>query len=342
MLGSTISYFMTICGSISCLGSGFVIIFYLSNYHTLHKSIYNTVIYYMCICDFFSSLGGSFGYVQEGTFLCDLQAILTNVFPLASVFWLTILIYIYLKLLTSHESIHIIHTTTHIFCWGFPLLLTFLPLTTNKFGILGGEIGWCWLDERSNTPNWTSFFWNVISFYLWIWLAIGVYLLFYFYILYEIKTRYETFSSSENILRTLHKISLYPLSVVMCWLIPCIYDQIDYYASDHTDASTTNNLIFSDLSSITPLLQGTLTCLIFVSTNSEMILASWKQFSAPHQPPVVGVHELSDPDDTSAQISSSRISSFRLQSFQHTGATTSEHHRTDVIPNPLIHHRQQT
>jgi hypothetical protein len=293
----------------------------------------------MSICDFFSSLGGSFGYVREGTPLCDLQAILTNIFPLASVFWLIILIYIYLKLLTSHEAIQSIHLPIHLFCWGFPLLLTFLPLTTNKFGILGGEIGWCWLDERSSTPKWASFFWNLISFYLWIWLAIGVYILFYFYILYEIKTRYETFRSSENILRTLHKISLYPLSVVVCWLLPCIYDQMDYYAREDATTSATSNLVFSDLSSITPLLQGLFTGVIFVISNSEVILTSLSHIGQPAQSPLVALPEDMG-EETSAQASSSRISSIRLQSFHHT-AGAMEHLRTaDTIRNPLAHHQQ--
>jgi hypothetical protein len=328
---------MIIFGSISCCGTSFVIVFYWTN-KSLQKSIYNTVIYYISICDFFSSLGGSFGYVHENSLLCKTQAILTNIFPLSSVFWVTILIYIYVKLLTSHESVHLIHTTIHIFCWGFPILLTFLPLTTNKFGVLDGEIGWCWLDERSNTPPWASFFWNILSFYLWIWLAIGVYMLFYFYILYEIRNRYDTFRSSDNILRTLHKISLYPLSVVSCWLIPCVYDLLDYYQS--SGSSTTKNLVFGQLSSVTPMLQGSFTCIIFVSTNSEIISTSMDQLSRKYFPflqrsSAQDTSNLGSLDcETSAQISSSRISSIRLHNYPSPG---DENCRAEATVNPLGH-----
>lgn len=333
---------MTICGTLSCFGTSFVILFYWFN-PSLQKNIYNTVIYYIAISDFFSALGGSFGYVHEGTSICTIQAILTNIFPLSSVFWVTILIYIYLQLLTSHESINLIYYTTHIFCWGFPVLLTFLPLTTNKFGIFNGDTGWCWLDERSNTPSWASFFWNLISFYLWIWLAIGVYLLFYFYILYEIKTRYETFSSSENILRTLHKISLYPLSVVSCWLVPCLYDQLDYFQNQN---SSTNTLIFDELSSITPLLQGLFTCIIFVSTNSEMVSTSFHEVIKKYCPScltsIQDQNNLLDPNqsETSAQLSSSRISSVRLQRYHSSHAgPPGEIHRTEMT-SPLAYRPQ--
>jgi hypothetical protein len=328
---------MILCGSISCCGTIFVISFYWTN-KSLQRSIYNTVIYYISISDFFSSLGGALGYVRESSPLCEVQAVLTNIFPLSSVFWVTILIYIYVKLLTSHESIHLIHSTIHVFCWGFPILLTFLPLTTNRFGVLGGEIGWCWLDERSDTPPWASFFWNVVSFYLWIWIAISVYLLFYFYILYEIRNRYDTFRSSDNILRTLHKISLYPISVVCCWLIPCIYDLLDYYQSSR--GSTTHNLIFEVLSSVTPMLQGLFTCLIFVSTNSEVVSTSMNQLSqkyffflqrsSTHDPSNMGSLEF----ETSAQISSSRISSIRLPNYPSPGADSN---RGEVTANPLGH-----
>lgn len=334
MLGSTVSLLMILCGSISCFGTSLVIVFYWTN-KSLQKSIYNQVIYYISISDFFSSLGGSFGYVHEKSLLCKAQAILTNIFPLSSVFWVTIMIYIYVKLLTSYESVHAIHSTIHIFCWGFPILLTFLPLTTNKFGVIDGEVGWCWLDERSSTPPWASFFWNILSFYLWIWLAIGVYLLFYFYILYEIRNRYETFRSSDNILRTLHKISLYPLSVVACWFIPCVYDLFEYYGS-----STTNNLLFQQLSSVTPMLQGTFTCIIFVSTNSEVIFTSMDQLSRKYFPflqrnTTQTTENLGSLDlETSAQISSSRISSIRLPNYPSPGCDSCQAESTG---NPLGH-----
>lgn len=308
---SNTSILMTIFGIISCISSSYVIILYFF-YKSLHKSIYNKVIYYISICNFFVSLGGSFGYVHEDTFICYLQTILTNIFPLSSVFWVTVLIYLFLTLITTQQSINNLNYSIHIFCWLLPILLTFLPLTTNSFGVIDGEIGWCWLDERSNTPKWSSFFWNLVSFYFWMWSSIGVYVIFYIYILISVRSR--DFRSSENILRTLHKISLYPLIVVCCWILPCIFDQIDYYRPNNP---TTNNTIFDELSSITPLLQGTLTSLVFVIFNSEvrniflegtkvyLNLFCCKQFFQEMNP-------TDESYETSAQISSSRISSTRI------------------------------
>jgi hypothetical protein len=53
-----------------------------------------------------------------------------------------------------------------IFCWGVPLLLALLPLTTNSYGDAGA---FCWVkgDKGADTA------WRFLIFYCWLWAGIG-------------------------------------------------------------------------------------------------------------------------------------------------------------------------
>jgi hypothetical protein len=106
---------------------------------SMRSKLYNQVIFNIALSDCTFSLGAIIGLPDDGTWPCYLQSALTNIGPVATLFWTTVLVHhVYVILTASPTTVqsrsNSISWKLYLICWGIPVLVTFLPLTTVKFG----------------------------------------------------------------------------------------------------------------------------------------------------------------------------------------------------------------
>lgn len=137
------------------------------------------LVFKTATCDVFYSIGLFLGdaggnadtHLGASSGLCYLQALLISYFGLASLLWsVSIAFTLHQAFLLEKEeySPQNVSNFRHrymIVCWGVPVLLTLLPISTMSYGDAGG---WCWIvSDKGNHLMWRFF-----QFYLWMWLAI--------------------------------------------------------------------------------------------------------------------------------------------------------------------------
>lgn len=266
--------FMRLASSLSCIFCFIVILLYLL-YENISKKSYNKLIFYIALSDFFSAIGGLFGKSKNGTFNCIIQSILTNYFPLTSIFWTVVIAYLLFDILnkpniTRKKDTMIVEKWVHIICWGLPFLLTILPLTTTDYGTFDGEDGWCFLRPRHGSPKWTFRFWLFVAFFAWVYIAIILFFMFMLYVIYVIAspTGYVQTDSiiANTIKKAIRKLIWYPLIILVSWFSMTIYE---LWAGFHPNASSLHNTKFMYMTFIFPLLSGVMTSLAFYFGCSE-------------------------------------------------------------------------
>lgn len=125
------------------------------------------------VSDLGYSIGAFFGDPDDDSSLCTTQAIMISFFELSSVLWTTMIAFTLTTLIKDQtKDVTQLIGRMHAFCWGVPLLLALLPLTTSSYGDSGG---WCWI----RTSEWGSF-WRFLQFYVPLWLAFGYNSIVYF------------------------------------------------------------------------------------------------------------------------------------------------------------------
>lgn len=270
---------MQICASLSAAASFVIVVVYNMNGH-LQKVSFNKIIYFICSCDLFASLGMALGHPRDDSTKCWVQAIVTNIFPVAGVFWTTILSYMVYMNVYKQSPIDVFSWECYCVCWGTPIILTLLPLTTNSYGYEGNaNSGWCFIDERSDSPSWTLTFWVALSFYFWMWGALVLYCGLFVVMFLELRrisvantamagkegqASPDADSTVENlVISNIRKFAWYPGNVLLCWSLPCI---ADIMSSRHRQQSSLLDVI----SDITPTLLGILNVIAFICTNKEV------------------------------------------------------------------------
>ena len=256
--GST-SIAMHVLGAVSGIGSLFMIVALLRD-RNMKITLYSRVVLYMACCDFIGAISYSFGLVKDRSPLCWVQAIMTNVFPVAGIFWTTILAYLLFSVISTGKMMKELSLGIHLFCFVLPIILTLLPLSTNRYGARG-DYGWCFIDNRSDSPEWSQTFWVIASFYLWIWIAIILFIALYAFIIWRLQL-----VRNEMVKMSVNNIIWYPLAVVVCWCLPTIYDIT--YSLDKSRTMRENGVFFN-FSFLSPMFQGTLNTIIFFTTNEN-------------------------------------------------------------------------
>jgi hypothetical protein len=156
----------------------------------VNKKPWNKVILYITICDLFSSIGLLFGFAKDGSTECWISGLATNIFPVCSVLWTTVLIGIIHRLLNRrnvHDEIEI-PRYVNVLVWTIPIIVTLLPLTTSTYGCNDEEYCWCFIKDLPSSPSWSLVFWYITAFYFWIWSTIVIYTIFCIYITYKINS----------------------------------------------------------------------------------------------------------------------------------------------------------
>lgn len=117
-------------------------------------SILNSIMLIIAASNLFLAASIFIGQPHDDTFLCFIQSVGTNYFCLVHIFWTTMLAYTLFKAAKDSLTTNVFSKQFLFFGFAFPLMITFLPLVTNKYGNpYGEERGWCFLDSRHNSPG---------------------------------------------------------------------------------------------------------------------------------------------------------------------------------------------
>ena len=145
---------MKIFSSISIFSS--ICVLLTSLFPHLRNRLYIKIILYLSLSNLLSSLGSVFGYAADKTAACYWEGLATNLFPIASVFW-TLKITIILFDIIEYGKLSELDYKTHIICWGFPLIVSFLPFINASYGAPDGS-GWCFvIPNDPESKMWTTF-----------------------------------------------------------------------------------------------------------------------------------------------------------------------------------------
>jgi hypothetical protein len=170
---------------------------------------------------------------------------------------------------------------THLICWGIPILVTFLILTTNTFGCANDDDStecWCWISDRSNSPRWTNQFWVFFSFYLWVWFSLLVYVAIFIFVLFNLQRMTGTVEKSIVGVRSILIRTLigYPVIIIICWAMSSFYD---IYITINPESPLLSDPILLIVYTCLPALQGTLTAGLFIfshySSMKKQALREW-------------------------------------------------------------------
>jgi hypothetical protein len=109
----------------------------------------------------------------------------------------------------------------HLICWGLPLVVTLLPLTTNTYGKMDDDSVWCFITNRSGSPSWGVLVWEIVTFYSWIWLLIASNVCLIFAALLQI---HQIKDMEASVIWQLRKLCLYPIVAIFCWTASTLTD----------------------------------------------------------------------------------------------------------------------
>ena len=251
--------------SLSCCFS--IVISVIVFYEELWKRYYIRLIFFVTASDLLAVFPFSLGPSYGGDPICYVQATFTNFFALSSVLWTSFIVYILYDVVVKRHSLEGIYFQAHIVCWGIPLLTTFLPLTTDKFGVYDGEEnGYCGVAPRSDSALWTSEFWSFLFDIILICTLLFTASMLYF--IYSSLNQQGPQFVSAYIDMAVRKLKYYPIIILVCWSVQVYLDVVKVYFDDE-------NLIppwLLIISDTLICLQGSLTAWAFWVENREVRL----------------------------------------------------------------------
>ena len=131
-----------------------------------------SVIYYIVISDFLTALGSAVGTPLNHSSSCYFEGIVTNVFTLSSIFWCVIITFLLYSIVTKGKQFEI-KPWMHVFCWGFPFVVSLLPFINTNYGGSDDDGGsWCFIVDDDRSSEWDQIIWFWLAFYFWVWICI--------------------------------------------------------------------------------------------------------------------------------------------------------------------------
>jgi hypothetical protein len=249
---------MMVPSILTMVGTSFIFATY-ALFPDLRRLKYIELVFYIAICDFLSALGMSVGDVSEENGLCYFQSALTNFSILASVAWTTVMSHELHSVLRNQEGISN-QLYLHSFCWGLPLLLSVITLTTT----IGTGDTWCFISNQTSGPSNTRVgVLMYLTFFVWLWLGILLILTFFAFVAVKLLQERSLFSG-RGVKNSLKGLLAYPIILVFCWIIPTILSAEK--AAKHQDTNA--------MARVFPALQGFLVSLVFASRTS--VVRSWR------------------------------------------------------------------
>lgn len=259
----------------------------------LKQRSYLKIIEYICLSDLLSCCGSIIGYQHDNTGPCTFQAIFTTWFQLSSLAWTVTLTALLLNIIVTGRTFSADLFWVQGINWGLPLLITLLPLTTNRYGYeypfdddvhKDSYTAWCFVGvhEKSHQQEFTSSIWIFASFYVEVWLSLLLIVIFFFII--RVRTNTLELKTAPLILEAFKKLLPYPIVIVICYTLPTanrIYALAN--PSGHRAKQSNSNIAIAveSVINITLTSQGLLTSIIFFYMEHATVRESitrWKFF----------------------------------------------------------------
>jgi len=240
----------------------------------LRKKVYAEILFYIQICNLASSTGSVLGYLKSYSVGCYWQGFITNVAPVASVFW-TIFISLLIYMLIVYGITIKINMYVHIVCWLMPVVTgSFVFINANYLSPSFLDGGWCFVVPNDSTSYFWITFWYWFSFYAWIWLGIAVTFALYLVILCKRELLFQDRTEREN--KLLWNLIGYPFIIVLSWLVVCVKDTT---ASTNYKVAFQNSLLMIGVT--LACCQGFFTAVYFFVVNREILLREYEGLAYP-------------------------------------------------------------
>jgi hypothetical protein len=247
--------------AVSCLFS-FCVIYTVLFFPSMRTGSFMRIILYMSLSDFFMNFASAFGFPRDGTSLCWFQGITVNYFSLCSWFWTTLLAYrVYCSVRYRAPSLN--QTLMHCIGWGLPAVLTMLPIatTTVKYGASETNTQWCLLQASPQAPPRLIDFWTYATIFIWLFIAIACMLAWQALI----AARFRKSAVRDIVRRTYDKVYLYPVAMIVCWMLNFWCDAISTHSGGLLDA----------VSMVCAISNGLLAAIIFMWKSEEAQRRWW-------------------------------------------------------------------
>mmetsp|Transcript_6189 Transcript_6189/g.10345 ORF Transcript_6189/g.10345 Transcript_6189/m.10345 type:complete len:411 (-) Transcript_6189:147-1379(-) len=200
-------------GIMSALGCSSIMLTYFL-FPQLRQQRYTELVFYVAVNDLVASVGMALGPSKDSSAACWFQGLTTTYNYLSSIFWTTLIVYQVYCIVVSNQCVFKYMAGYHLLCWGLPLLLTFLPLTTNTYDNTDDQGTWCFVANDSRSPSWSELFWWVAAFYFWLWAA----LTYSVYSLTSVALKLRKLKRIPPVIsQTVRKLVLYPIVTMLCW-----------------------------------------------------------------------------------------------------------------------------
>ncbi len=269
-----ISLVMTIVSCMSIFGSFCVIFVYI---FSVQRKSSSKIIFYIAISDLLGGIGTSFGLSYPSSWQCIAQGLLGNIFPLSSCFWTAVIVFEVIRYLKRaqkdedcvHEDLFLDGWGKWGICWGIPIIVTVVPLSTGKFGCVNVDRCYCYYESYSDSPIWVFQFWYYASFYVWVWTGIVIYLLMYVYVYFTLATSMPAFTT--HVRKRLIRLAAYPFVTLLCWGYTSILDVQYEFPPFYGKYMLANAL---------PCAQGVLTSIVFFLTHANVLLNRFRKPSS--------------------------------------------------------------
>lgn len=260
---------MLVSLGLSALGSLFVAAVYL--YFADIRSFAFKLVFYLSLMD----LGHAIGFfLPPGvSVMCEIQAAVTSYFSLASVLWTGIIAFaLYLAVLKDKRNIEKLELRFVLFANGVPFLALVPPLVQQKYG---EAEGWCWIVTDDDYYV-QGTIWRVVTFYLPLWLVIGLNSFVYYKIIKNVRQDVGLLGSDvEMAQKLIQKLRMYPLILIFCYTLATINRVYDFFSPTHL------NFWLTFFSAVIMSLCGLLNAVVYGFTDTvRMRLKQWFQGSS--------------------------------------------------------------
>ena len=233
------------------------------------KKQYVIVVFYISLSSLIAAAATSVGMPLDGSNECYFQAVVQNLFTVASAFW-TVVLSVQLYFIVELGSVFVITYEIHLIIWLLSAFVTFIPLSEVAYGARDG-MGWCFLVEIEGSPGRLSMsVWYWLSYYLWMWISILTYIC--FSVLTQrsadqmrcddsvkIKKAVDPLKSAFRVLQP------YPFLLILSWSITTIADTFEVSIGDSTIPSG-----LASVGNALGCLQGFLISSYYLWSNTEV------------------------------------------------------------------------
>ena len=216
---------------------------------------FSTIVFFISLSDFCFSIMNCLGFPLNGTLQCSIQAFGVFYFPLSSWLWTVMLVY-QLRTLIILKSLHISMSWIHVICWGIPLILSLLPLSTNPYG----------MDDFSNGNLTCDLSGSASTKLIWLDLCSTAAALMCFILMaiwsVEIYLHFRQAEDAAREMSFLSIMKLYPLALLITWLPRCLQALLVTVKLIPSNSSTVHSASYFFIISSQ---YGTLSALIYFS-----------------------------------------------------------------------------